>query len=257
MDDMNVPQTGPAPGPPMLPADRPVGRRRFAAGARWLAGLAVAVVLAGGSVLGMSMRGSGGREAARAVLRGGAWGTAGGGPGRGEPGAPPLAPAGSVGHGITAAAGFGARPGRVAHRVRARLRACVASARRLRAGGHRAAARARLHSCVRRYLRLRAGLVRLRLLARRALHGQITIAAKAGPRTIAFERGSVQSLSARSVVVKAADGTVWTWPVGRVSIIRKAGQRVGPSALAAGQRVFVIGQVTGGAAHARRVVIRA
>jgi len=99
--------------------------------------------------------------------------------------------------------------------------------------------------------------VRLRLLARRALHGQITIAAKAGPRTIAFERGSVQSLSARSVVVKAADGTVWTWQIGRLTLILKAGQRVGPSALAAGQRVFVIGQVTGGADHARRVVIRA
>ncbi len=257
MDDMNVPQTGPAPGQPMLPADRPVGRRRFAAGARWLAGLAVAVVLAGGSVLGMSMSGSGSPEAARAVLTGSASGTSGGGTASGGTGRPTMAPAGSVGHGITAAAGFGARPGRVAHRVRARLRACVASARRLRAGGHRAAARARLLSCVRRYLRPRAGLVRLRLLARRALHGQITIAAKAGPRTIAFERGSVQSLSARSVVVKAADGTVWTWQIGRLTLILKAGQRVGPSALAAGQRVFVIGQVTGGADHARRVVIRA
>ena len=247
MDDMNIPQTGPALGQPTTPAGCPVGRRRFGAGARWLAGLAVAVVLAGGSVLGMSMSGSGSPEAARAVLTGSALGT----------GHPTTTSAGSVGHGVTAAAGSGARPGRVAHRVRARLRACVASARRLRAGGHRAAARARLHSCLLRYLRLRAGLVRLRWLARRALHGQITVAAKAGPRTIAFERGSVQSLSARSVVVKAADGTVWTWEVGRVTLILKAGQRVGPSALAAGQRVFVIGQVTGGADHARRVVIRA
>ena len=229
-----------------MPAGRPVGRRRFGAGARWLAGLAVAVVLAGGSVLGMSMSGSGSPEAARAVVTGSASGTTGGG-----------SASGGSGHPTTTSAGSGARPGRVAHRVRARLRACVASARRLRAGGHRAAARARLHSCLRRYLRLRAGLVRLRLLARRALHGQITIAAKAGPRTIAFERGSVQSLSARSVVVKAADGTVWTWQIGRLTLILKAGQRVGPSALAAGQRVFVIGQVTGGADHARRVVIRA
>jgi hypothetical protein len=214
MDDMNIPQTGPAPGQPTTPAGRPVGRRRFGACARWLACLAVAVVLAGGSVLGMSMSGSGSPEAARAVLTGNALGT----------GHPTTTSAGSVGHGVTAAAGSGARPGRVAHRVR---------------------------------LRLRAGLVRLLRLARRALHGQITVAAKAGPRTIAFERGSVQSLSARSVVVKAADGTVWTWQVGRVTLILKAGQRVGPSALAAGQRVFVIGQVTGGADHARRVVIRA
>src|SRR5260370_41431633 len=119
MDDMNVPQTGPAPGPPMLPADRPVGRRRFAAGARWLAGLAVAVVLAGGSVLGMSMSGSGSPEAARAVLTGSASGTSGGGTASGGTGRPTMAPAGSGGHGITAAPGVGARPGGGAPPVRA------------------------------------------------------------------------------------------------------------------------------------------
>src|SRR5260221_11239024 len=105
MDDMNVPQTGPAPGQPMLPADRPVGRRRFAAGARWLAGLAVAVVLAGGSVLGMSMSGSGSPGAACPVLTGSPSGTIGGGTASGGTRRPPLAPAG------TGRPGFSAPPG--------------------------------------------------------------------------------------------------------------------------------------------------
>jgi hypothetical protein len=73
---------------------------------------------------------------------------------------------------------------------------------------------------------------------------------------MAFERGSVQSISGSSVVVKAADGTVWTWHVGKATRIVKAGLRVGPSALASGQRVFVVGQLTSGSDDARRVVIR-
>jgi len=256
MTDMNNPQTDPAPGHRGLPAGRPVGLRRFGAGARWLAGLAIAVVLAGGSVLAVSLSGSTGPQAARAELTGSASGHAGGWTGGGESGQRTTASAGSAHHATRARAGAGVRPGTAAHRVRARLRACVASARRLRAAGHRIAARAALRSCLRHYLRLRAGLVRLRLLARRTLHGQITVVAKAGPRTIAFERGTVQSRSGSSVVVKAPDGTTWTWQVGTATRVIKAGQRVGATALAAGQRVFVIGQVAGGSDDARRVVIR-
>jgi hypothetical protein len=109
---------------------------------------------------------------------------------------------------------------------------------------------------MRRHVRSRAGLTRRWLLAKRAMHGQITVASKTGPRTIAFERGTVQSTSGSSLVVKATDGTAWTWQVGRATRIVKAGRRAGPSALAAGQRVFVIGKVTGGSDDASRVVIR-
>lgn len=256
MTEMNNPQTDPAPGHPRLPAGRPVGHRRFRAGARWLAGLAVAVVLAGGSVLGVSLSGSASPQAARAVLTGSGSGHTGGRTAGGGSGHPATASAGSVRHAARALAGVDVQPGAAAHRVTARLRTCVASARRLRAAGHRAAARVALRSCLRRYLRLRAGLARLRLLARRTLHGQITVVTRTGPRTIAFERGTVQSLSGSSVVVKAADGTAWTWQVGRDTRIVKAGRRVGPNALAAGQRVFVIGQVAGGSDDARQVVIR-
>jgi hypothetical protein len=219
------------------------------------------VVLAGGSVLGVSLIGGASALGTRAVLTGSAPGdTTGGISGGGTTGAgagrTATASAGSAAHATRALAGSGARAGAAERRVKARLRACVASARRLRAAGHRAAARATLRSCLRRYLRQRAGFARLRLLARRALHGQITVATKAGPRTIAFERGSVQSLSGSSVVVKAADGTAWTWQVGRATRIVREGRRVGPGALTSGQRVFVVGQLRGGSDDARRVVIR-
>jgi hypothetical protein len=245
----------------MLRAGSAFRRRRFGTGPRWLAGLAAAVVLAGGSVLGVSLIGGASPQGARAVLTGSAsgnttGGTAGGATPGGGTGRTAPASAGSAGHATRALAGSGVRAGAVAHRVRTRLRACVAAARRLRAAGHRAAARATLRSCLRRHLRLRASFARLRLLARRALHGQITVATTAGPRTIAFERGSVQSLSGSSVVVKAADGTVWPWQVGQATRIVKEGRRVGPGALTSGQRVFVIGQLSGGSDDARRVVIR-
>jgi hypothetical protein len=227
MNDMNVAQTGPGPG-------KPLPRGRLGAGARWLAGLAVAVVLAGGSVLGVTLSGGGTPQAARAELMGSASGDNRG-----------ATAAGATGQAMTASAG---------------MRACVTSAKGLRAAGHRAAARARLHSCMRRHLRMRAGmragLVRLWLLARRALHGQITIATKQGPRTIAFERGTIQSLSGSSVVVKAADGIAWTWQIGGATRIVNGGQPVGSKALAAGKPVFVVGQVAGGSDEARRITIR-
>ena len=158
--------------------------------------------------------------------------------------------------GGTANAGSAARGGRALH-------ACVASARHLRATGHKAAARARLRACVRRFLRrhggiraARARLARLAFIARRAEHGQVTVATKNGPKTIAFERGTVQSVSGGSVAVKAADGTTWTWQVGSTTRVFSGGHRAAASALADGQRVAVAGLVSGGTDHARRVLIR-
>ena len=98
-------------------------------------------------------------------------------------------------------------------------------------------------------------MARLALLVRRALHGQVTVATKNGPKTIAFERGVVQSVSGASVVVKAADGVTWTWQVGADTSLFEAGHQVRASALADGQRVAVLGLVTGGTNHARRVLI--
>jgi hypothetical protein len=97
---------------------------------------------------------------------------------------------------------------------------------------------------------------RLALLLRHAMHGQITVASKKGPKTIAFERGTVQSVSGGALIVKAADGVTWTWQVGSDTRIFLARHRAGAGSLAAGQRVAVVGLVTGGTDQARRVLVR-
>jgi hypothetical protein len=250
MDELNTPHTAELPRQP----HRPAGVRRFGAGARWMAGLAVIALLAAACVLGVTLSGGSGRQRAGAALAASTAGSALGG----------TAASGSR-HGAAVAAKPGspasaawAGPG--ARRIGARLRACFASARHLRASGHPFLARARLRACIRRYVRLRAALGalrlhRLRILIHRTLHGQITIETKNGPKTLAFERGAVQSVSGNSLVIRAADGTVWTWNLSSATRVIKAWQRVGASALAAGQRVLVLGEVSAGSDQARRVLI--
>lgn len=96
---------------------------------------------------------------------------------------------------------------------------------------------------------------RLALLLRRAMHGQVTVGSKNEPKTIAFERGIVQSISGASVVVKAADGATWTWQVGSEARVYRDGHKVSADVLSAGQRVGVLGLVTGGTDQARRILI--
>jgi hypothetical protein len=129
-----------------------------------------------------------------------------------------------------------------------RAAACARAIKRLRAAHHPVAAH-RVRALCRR------GLGRLRLLVR-GIHGQFTFQTKKGTRTLAFERGTIQSVSGGAVTVKAADGTTWTWHVVSNTVVRQDGKKVASSTLADGQRVFVGGPVGGGADNARLVVIR-
>ena len=149
-------------------------------------------------------------------------------------------------------AGPGNRAGQAAQRAVGGVRACVAAARHLRATGHLRAARAKLRSCLRRYLRLR---LRLRQLVHRAMHGQITFATRKGPKTLVFERGAIQNVSSSSMVVKAADGTTWTWSLASATIVTGGGHRTNLAALSAGQKIVVVGQLAAGADDARRVFV--
>jgi hypothetical protein len=126
--------------------------------------------------------------------------------------------------------------------------ACLIRAAKLRAAGHPLAARAALWRCGHRLQRVRA---------LGGIHGQFTFETRTGARTIAYERGLIQSVSGTGVVVRAKDGTTWTWVLGGSTVIREGGQRVGASALAAGETVFAGGPVVSGAYDARLIVIRA
>jgi hypothetical protein len=102
--------------------------------------------------------------------------------------------------------------------------------------------------------RRRAAIVRLRRLG--GIDGQFTFETKAGPKTLAFERGTIQSVSGQDVVVRAKDGTSWNWTLVSDSVVRQDGTKATSSALSAGELVFVGGPVISGSHDARLIVIR-
>ena len=97
-------------------------------------------------------------------------------------------------------------------------------------------------------------LARLRRLD--GMYGQFSYETKDGARTLAFERGTIASVGSGDVVIRAADGTTYTWTLTSTSVVRENGTKEPVSTLAAGQPVFAGGQVTGGTRDARLIVIR-
>ena len=103
--------------------------------------------------------------------------------------------------------------------------------------------------------RVRWALGRLRRLG--GVHGEFTFQNKTGFHTVAFERGTIQSVSDSDVVIKAPDGITWTWQIVSDTVVRKNGAKTTTSALSSGETVFAGGPVVSGARDARLIVIRA
>jgi hypothetical protein len=101
---------------------------------------------------------------------------------------------------------------------------------------------------------VRNALARLRRLG--GVDGQFTFETKAGPKTLAFERGTIASVSGGDVVVRAKDGATWSWTLVSDSIVRQDGSKTTSGALSAGESVFVGGPVVKGSHNARLIVIR-
>jgi hypothetical protein len=98
-----------------------------------------------------------------------------------------------------------------------------------------------------------AALARLRRLG--GMYGQVSLHGKDGStRTLAFERGTVTSAGG-DLVVKAANGTTWTWTYVSDTAVRKAGQKASRSDLASGQHVLVAGPVSSGNRDARVIIV--
>jgi hypothetical protein len=102
--------------------------------------------------------------------------------------------------------------------------------------------------------RVRWALGRLRALG--GVHGEFTFHNKTGYHTLAFERGTIVSVSGSNVVVRAPDGTTWTWLIVSNTVVRRSGAKTTTSALSAGQTVFAGGPVINGDKDARLIVIR-
>jgi hypothetical protein len=91
----------------------------------------------------------------------------------------------------------------------------------------------------------------------RGVDGLFTIQTKQGTKTLAYQRGVIQSVDAgKSLVVKASDGTTWTWDLVAVTVVRDKQGKVSQSNLTTGTPVWVGGPVVGGAKDARLIVLR-
>ena len=208
-------------------------------GLRWAAGIAVAAILIGGGTALAAGLTSSNTPATGVSLTGS---TA---PLSGQLGSVLGTPAGGTVTGVSAGMPGGGQvspPGP--------LSGCLKAARSLRASGNVTAARAKRRSC----LRGLRGARWLRMLLR-GEHGQITVRTKTGSREIAFERGTITSVSAGQVVVTAADGTTWTWNLTAKTVVSRARHKVSATALARNEKVLVAGPVIGGVNDARHIAI--
>ncbi len=97
-------------------------------------------------------------------------------------------------------------------------------------------------------------LARLRRLG--GMYGQFSVRTKTGAtRTITFERGVVTSAGS-DLVVKAANGTTWTWQFTPSTVVRKGGAKGSRTDLSAGEHVVVAGPLAAGARDARVILVR-
>jgi hypothetical protein len=131
----------------------------------------------------------------------------------------------------------------------------VAAARAARRTGHPVAARRAAGAAVIRCRFLRRRLVRFFLL--RGIDGQFSFRAAGGTiRTLAYERGVIESVDTGSIVVQATDGTIWTWDLVSSTVVRGTGGKISESSLAVGEPVWVGGPVVSGAKDARLIFVR-
>jgi hypothetical protein len=253
---------GPQPGPPA-----PLARDRHKA-LRWAVGVTVAVLLAGGgTIAGVALASSTlpGTPAAsiRSATAGGQSGGAAAAPGSqaatlnaaltaadSPAAALSSTPAGATG--LTSAGQPVAGPG--TGTAVGRCARALALARAARQSGHPRQAGAAARFAFRCHLRHR--IIRFFLL--HGVDGQFTFRTPAGAlKTLAYQRGVIESVNgSTSIVVKAADGTIWTWDLVSNTVVRDAAGIVSQSALADGAQVWVGGPVINGSRDARLIFVR-
>ena len=230
---------------------------------RWSIGLTLALVLAAGGVLaGVALAGHGAPASsvsqagdtaaasppgAQAAALGAALNAAD------APGTLTLTSAGATAAGGSGTAATAAGSGTAVtaphpcRKARAALHAAVAAGR----PGVARATRLALSRChgIRRRL--------FRVFLLRGIDGQYTFRTRQGIiRTLAFERGVIESVSGSDIVVRAVDGTTWSWNLVSNTVVREHGAKTSTSALASGEPVWLGGPVVSGAKNARLVVIR-
>lgn len=141
--------------------------------------------------------------------------------------------------------------------VAAKVRACrraVAALRAARKAGRPALIKKARAAVLAHCRGLRRHLLRFVLL--RGIAGQFTIQTKNGIRTLAFERGVIESVGHGVIVVRAVNGLTEIWHLVGNTVVREHGKKTSASALTSGEPVWVGGPVLHGARDARLIVIR-
>jgi hypothetical protein len=130
----------------------------------------------------------------------------------------------------------------------------LATARAARLSGHPRQAGAAARFAFRCHIRHR--IIRFFLL--HGVDGQFTFRARTGAlKTLAYQRGVIESVNgSTSIVVKAADGTVWTWDLVSSTVVRDTSGKISESTLAVGEPVWVGGPVVSGVKDARLIFVR-
>ena len=250
----------PGPGFPGHQAPGLAGQPKHRKALHWMAGLLVAVLLVGGgTIAGMRLAGQSSPGSGDAAP--------------GQPG--PASTAGREGALLNETLSDASAPGALTAAgatLTGGAGAAAASAQAGPATAGSACARARwaaraAHRTGLRRLARRIGIgaahcrrARRRILAfflLRGVDGQFTVQTRNGTKTLAFERGVIQSVSAgKSITVKAGDGTNWTWDLVSTTIVRDRQGKVSQSELATGTQVWAGGPVVQGAKDARLIVVR-
>ena len=251
------PGYGPAAGHGYQAQEPPGGRQHFARDRRqalhWTVGITVAAILAGAGIIageawaGSPGSGASGPTGAAATLNA----TLSSADSSSTPSPAPAAGTASTGTGATSTGtGSAAAPAATAT-THPCARAAAAAKAAKAAGRPRAAQAARL-------IAGHCGAVRLRIARLLGgIDGQFTFRTKTGFRTLAFERGVIETVTSGSdIVVRASDGTTWTWKLVNNTVVREKGAKMAESALAPGQAVWVGGPVISVAKDARLIVIR-
>jgi hypothetical protein len=234
-------------------------KRDYRPALRWTAGVLVAVLLAGGGTI------AGMRLASHSSPASG--GTA---PGQAGPAASlqregallnetlsdASAPGALTAAGATLTGGAGAAAGAQAGSA-TKASAC-ARARRVARAAHRAGLRRlarRIGIGAAHCHRARRRIFAFFLL--RGVDGQFTVQTRKGTKTLAFERGVIQSVSAgKFITVRASDGTTWTWDLVAATVVRDSQGKVSESELTTGTPVWAGGPVVSGTKDARLIVVR-
>lgn len=237
-------------GAPGTQPQQPPGAQQYYAQDRrkarhWTVGITVAAILAAGGVIaGVALAGgsgaatSAGTQSSQAAALNATLSSAD------SPVTPSSAPASAA----TANSSTTASPSTTAGTASTAAR-CTKAAAAARAAGRPRLAHALATHC--RGIRLRV----IRLLG--GIDGQLTIQTKNGTRSLAYERGIIQTVTSGSnIVVRGSNGTTWTWDLVSNTVVREKGAKTAETALAPGQAVWVGGPVNSGTKDARLIVIR-